>query len=187
MIYKSFWRGVNTNATMKSNYWTNLYFRNGTPFYALVTIAFVIAPFIVSYLVEHLLMFCLNRKKENIQSLRWLNKIPKCLRHFPLFQPIISFGFLSLLLTINKNIEAKVKEYGVAKKNLLASHGNDKQIQAQINQIAKDIAQEKENYAQIFCQFQEMKLFEAFAENAPQFVLQIAIALETGKKKKITE
>ena len=85
-------------------------------------------PFVTSCLVEHLLLFILRRKNKDIPSLRWLNKIPKCLRHLPLIQPIVSGGFLNLLHSISQNIDAKIKEYKDVKKELFSTQGKDQRV-----------------------------------------------------------
>ena len=82
--------------------------------------------------------------------------------------------YLILLKRTQNSISAIIERFKEITENINDPEKKD-EIKIEALKLAQDYENERRQYANLFNTFQEMKLYEAFGENAPQFVLQIAI------------
>ena len=71
-----------------------------------------------------------------------------------------------------------INEYGITEDSVYIE--KKRQYRSQVEKAASEFVQAKETYTKTMTEFQELKLYEAFGEAAPQAVLQFAIALQLG-------
>ena len=109
----------------------------------------------------------------------WKESLSKIIRHLPVVQTFVHFSsFLKLKRARDETAEA-IKFY----KSLDPDEINGLNIQncrKQIEKAAEKCREAKKNYMQGVTDFQDMKLYEAFGEAAPQAILQFAVVLQIG-------
>ena len=144
------------------------------------TISFVFVPFLLSFIFEH----CLARFwSRDVNSISWTNtgilsKIPKCCGHFPLVQPIANFEYYRIIKNTKSSIEENLKVFKELTKNISSQQNSEKyEIKQKCIKVAQEFNDNQQKIACVFKKYQEMKIYEAFGQNAPQFVLQTAICL----------
>ena len=98
-------------------------------------------------------------------------------RHIPFAQPIFHLSaFLKLKRAKDEIILAQIvyKSIDIEKIKLLVDDAEKLKFKKQVETTAKRFVKAKETYTQILTDFQELKIFEAFGEAAPQAILQFA-------------
>ena len=74
----------------------------------------------------------------------------------------------------------KTRKFYLTLKPELVTDENRSHYKTQIQKAAKDFVEANNTFKRLMTEFQELKLFEAFGEAAPQAVLQFAIILQLG-------
>ena len=149
--------------------------------WALATISFIFLPFFISLLQSFFNCPCLlnGRKKSEEIHIRGCNWMPKSVRHLPLVQIYVHFCFMLELKSALSIMKEQIQIYKRIKFNAISDDSREEKRKI-VEKASADFHRAKLRYAAVLCEFQEMKLFETFGENAPQSALQIAIALKVG-------
>ena len=74
----------------------------------------------------------------------------------------------------------KARKFYLQFKPELVTDENRSHYKTEIQKAAKEFVEANNTFKQLMTEFQELKLFEAFGEAAPQAVLQFAIILQLG-------
>ena len=134
-------------------------------------------PCLTSFFVNHVLKCC-RRSKNNIPC---LGKIPRFLKQLPLFQPFVNFGYVWLLRRSQAKIDILNRRFDIIYEDYKNKTINIVDKKEELLKIAEEVEEENKNSVRILNEHKEMKLYSAFGEDAPQFCLQVAVFLETGK------
>ena len=126
-----------------------------------------------------ILNYSIKRWQGKSDGLSLKDSLLKISRHIPLIQP---FVHISTLLKLKKARDETTKalkfykSFNPEKVNDL----NREHYKAEVEKAAINYVDAKETYMKEMTDFQELKLYEAFGESAPQAILQFAVVLQLG-------
>ena len=164
------------------------YYKNENYWWGTSTVTIMFLPLVTSLVTEvlnNLIKYC------HGDEVSWKESFRKIGRHFPLAQTVVHLTyFLSLRSAKNTVIKAH-KFYktfdpnDVSTKNGIEVGEDEVQsrrvyYRSEIEKAASAYVEAKEAYTKNLTEFQELKLYEAFGEAAPQAVLQFSIILQLG-------
>ena len=164
------------------------HYKNENYWWATSTVTIIFIPFFTSLsteLLNNLIKYCRG------DEVCWKDSFKKIGRHFPLVQTVVHLiYFLTLRTAKNTMIKAHKFYKTFDPKDVSTKNGNklgEDEIQSrrvhyrsEIEKAASAYVEAKEAYTKNLTEFQELKLYEAFGEAAPQAVLQFAIVLQLG-------
>lgn len=134
--------------------------------WALASWLFMFVPLMISFVMEIVLQRC----KCSMERL-W-----KVFGHIPLCQIFYHFNVLKKLNAERKTMQEKKEYYNNIKYDEFKEEDKSKLLEN-----AKKFVESKEKYAKLMSDLQDQKLYEGFAESAPQFSLQLCIIFIQGK------
>ena len=142
------------------------------------TLSLMFVPLITSSLTE-VLNFSVKSCHGTADQWSWKNSFFRIAKHFPLVQPFVRFStFLRLKNAKDEMVKAKTF-YSKFKPEDVNDLNRDN-YREQIDLAAQKYRISNETYTKTMTNFQDLKLYEAFGEAAPQAVLQFAIILQLG-------
>ena len=141
------------------------HFNDGNYLWALATWALMFMPAGLSFIIESAIIEC----KHSLKS------VAVSLGHLPMVQPIYHFFILWKLKRASDGMSHEVVCYKGHDFNNLPGNIKDKVLQS-----ARKHEEAKKEFSSLLSQFQYQKLYEGFAESAPQACLQIAIIIMQG-------
>ena len=154
------------------------YKKNGDNRWAGLTVALMFLPMATSCMIE-IMNNTLKYFRGRSDLVSWKQSLKRIASHFPLFQPMVHIWFF-LKLRKSKGIMLKARKFYQSFKPEDVTSDNLFHHQIQVKKAAKDYAGARNAFSSLKTEFQEMKLYEAFGEAAPQAVLQFSIILQLG-------
>ena len=154
------------------------YLESGDDRWAGLTVALMFLPMATSCMIEimnNILRYFHGRS----DLVSWKQSLKRIASHFPLFQPMVHIWFF-LKFRKSKGIMLKASKFYQSFKPEDVTSDNLFHHQIQVKKAAKDYAGARKALSSLKTEFQEMKLYEAFGEAAPQAVLQFSIMLQLG-------
>ena len=142
------------------------------------TLSLMFVPLITSSLTE-VLSFLFKSCQGTADQWSWKDSFFSVAKHFPLVQPFVHLStFLKLKNAKDEMIKAKTfySNFKLEDVNDL----NRDYYREQIDIAAQKYKGSSATYTKTMTNFQDLKLYEAFGEAAPQAVLQFAIILQLG-------
>ena len=146
--------------------------------WATLTFVLMLAPMVTSCMTE-IMNNTIKYFRGRSDLVSWKQSLKRIARHFPLFQPMVHVCFF-LKLRKSKGIMLKARKFYQSFKPEDVTSDNLFHHQVQVKKAAKDYAGARKAFSSLKTEFQEMKLYEAFGEAAPQAVLQFSIILQVG-------
>ena len=156
----------------------NEYIKSKDYRWAYLTFVLMLAPMATSCMTE-IMNNTIKYFRGRSDLVSWKQSLKRIARHFPLFQPMVHVWFF-LKLRKSKGIMLKARKFYQSFKPEDVTSENLFHHQVQVNKAAKDYAGARKAFSSLKTEFQEMKLYEAFGEAAPQAVLQFSIILQLG-------
>ena len=134
--------------------------------WALTTWALMFMPSALSFIIQSAIIECRHS----------LKTVAVSLGHLPLVQPIYHLFILRNLKKASDDMSHQVVCYkGLDFDNLPSN------IKEEVVESARKHEEAKKEFSRLLCEFQYQKLYEGFAESAPQACLQIGIIIMQGK------
>jgi hypothetical protein len=116
-----------------------------------------------------------------VPEMKYLDKLPECFLHLFFFQPLNQIRFLIKLNHATLELDDAKKDLRDAEKpNDTMNEEEREQAKENITKLEKKEREAKKSVARVQGKFLQTKIFEAYGESAPQFCLQLAIALQVG-------
>ena len=140
------------------------HWNNGDVYWAIATWLFMFIPAVLSFLLEISCRTC------KMSSLR------KVLGHLPLAQTI----YLLYILKKVKLLKEEMKKHQEFYNAIDYDRVNEEQ-KKELKERCKKYHKAKRDYLRLLSDIQTQRLYEGFAESAPELVLQISIIFTTGK------
>ena len=111
---------------------------------------------------------------------RFRDRLPKFLWQCPIFQPVIHLSYLAELKQSKEVIVRSLQTYSLINDFDSSSDEERKKQSKMIKEAAENHHNAKNRYSQTLSDFQELRLYEVFAESAPQAAMQLSIMLQLG-------
>ena len=159
-----------------SDSWQSFVYHENENFnWSITTITIVFVPFATRCVTEILRSVFKKNKKGPWKTLK------EIVQHLPIFQQVIHCLCLKNLKAAKDQMKKSLKFYKNFKLEMITDEENRKQYLELIQTAADEYVNAEKKYLEIMTEFQQMKLFEAFGESAPQAAFQIAIILQVGR------
>ena len=120
-------------------------------------------------------------KKNSNKFLVLKTSLKEIAQHIPVLQQVFHCICLKNLKSAKDQMEKSLKFYKSFNPTVITDEESQKIYNEAVQQAADDYVKAEKTYLRIMTEFQQMKLYEAFGESAPQAALQIAIILQEGK------
>ena len=170
--------GLSTADQVSDGVQAGEYLKDGNNLWGGLTVALMFLPMATSCMIE-IMNNTLRYIRGRSDLVSWKQSLMKISSHFPLFQPMVHIWFF-LKLRKSKGIMLKARKFYQSFKPEDVTRDNLFHHQVQVKKAAKDYAGARKALSSLKTEFQEMKLYEAFGEAAPQAVLQFSIMLQVG-------
>ena len=142
------------------------------------TLSLMFVPIVTSSLVE-ILNYSINCCQGTTGHWSWKRSFFRVARHFPLFQTVVHATTFFTLKKAKDELAKAHKLYMKFNPNEVDDSNRD-HYRNQVEIAAARYDEAGTKYRKALTEFQEMKLYEAFGEAAPQAVLQFAIIMQLG-------
>ena len=141
-----------------------------------MTVIFVLVPIATRCVCEILIQA---RKKLRNEPLTLMESLKAISLQIPIIQPVVHLLYLLRLKAAKDNITRCIKFYKKFNPRMV-NEQNRKYFQDDVKNAADDFVKFQKTYQEILTNFQNVRLFEAFGESAPQAAFQIGIVLQLG-------
>ena len=161
-----------TDYIQAAEYWNSDNF-----WWAGLTLGVRFIPMITSCMAE--IMNTIRYYHDRPDLVSWRQSFKKTMSHFPVVQLFVHVWHFIQLKT-NMDIMIKARRFYESFKPENVTDENRSHYQIQMLKAASSFVQARKTFKKLMTEFQELKLYEAFGEAAPQAVLQIGIILQLG-------
>ena len=159
-----------------------VFYRTGHDRFFKATLTLVFAPSILSFFIEFLVPSLNDVSKGDFQGKVLFKRLSKTLCHLPFIQVIRHFFSLIKLTKFHKLMSQAVEEYKLLDLKGVMRLNNTQKIEKkkEVDDCAQKYHTSRDSFKKYYCKSHEAQLYDKFGEDAPQFVLQLAIVLTFG-------
>ena len=154
------------------------YWNSENLWWAGLTLGVRAIPMATSFMAEimnNTIQYCHDRS----DLVSWRRSFKNTMSHFPVVQLFVHVWHFIQLKT-NMDIMIKARRFYKSFKPENVTDENRSHYQVQVLKAASAFVQARKTFKKLMTEFQELKLYEAFGEAAPQAVLQIGIIFQLG-------